>query len=168
VAHPQLEQPKRGFIAIFLGRLIPGLRVAMSLIGGTAKVPLLEFSAGVFAAGIIYWSFWTALGALFGPVVRRLIPARLHRVHRHRDTCRHRRLLHLPLRARTAPPRTGEQRRVKSGERNAGGMAVAYEKFDTLVADRTKQWTAELSDYCRIPCETAQLPELKRGAKWTA
>jgi membrane-associated protein len=65
---------RRGFIAIFLGRLIPGLRVAMSLIGGTAKVPLLEFSAGVFAAGIIYWSFWTALGALFGPVVRRLIP----------------------------------------------------------------------------------------------
>ncbi len=56
---------RRGFIAIFVGRLIPGLRVAMSLIGGTAKVPLV---------GLIYWSFWTLLGALFGPVVRRLIP----------------------------------------------------------------------------------------------
>ena len=65
---------RRGFIAIFLGRLIPGLRVAMSLIGGTAKVPLHEFSAGVFLAGIIYWSFWTGLGALFGPTVDRLIP----------------------------------------------------------------------------------------------
>jgi len=65
---------RRGFIAIFVGRLIPGLRVAMSLIGGTAKVPLAEFSAGVFTAGLIYWSFWTLLGALFGPVVRRLIP----------------------------------------------------------------------------------------------
>ena len=65
---------KHGFIAIFIGRLIPGLRVAMSLIGGTAKVPVFEFSAGVFAAGLIYWSFWTALGALFGPTVRRLIP----------------------------------------------------------------------------------------------
>jgi len=65
---------KRGFIAIFLGRLIPGLRVAMSLIGGTAKVPLHEFSAGVFLAGIIYWSFWTLLGAFFGPAVRRFIP----------------------------------------------------------------------------------------------
>ena len=64
----------RGFIAIFLGRLIPGLRVAMSLIGGTAKVPMAEFSSGVFLAGILYWSFWTALGALFGPVVRRLVP----------------------------------------------------------------------------------------------
>ena len=65
---------KRGFIAIFVGRLIPGLRVAMSLIGGTAKVPMAEFSSGVFLAGILYWSFWTALGALFGPVVRRLVP----------------------------------------------------------------------------------------------
>ena len=45
---------------------------------------------------------------------------------------------------------------------------MAYEKFDKLVAERTKQWTDELSDYCRIPCETAQLPELKRGADWTA
>ena len=63
-----------GFIAIFLGRLIPGLRVAMSLIGGTAKVPLHEFSAAVFLAGLIYWSFWTLLGAFFGPTVRRLIP----------------------------------------------------------------------------------------------
>ena len=65
---------KHGFIAIFLGRLIPGLRIAMSLIGGTAKVPLHEFSAAVFCAGLIYWSFWTLLGAFFGPTVRRLIP----------------------------------------------------------------------------------------------
>jgi membrane protein DedA with SNARE-associated domain len=65
---------KRGFIAIFIGRLIPGLRVAMSLIGGTARVPLHQFSAGVFAAALIYWSFWTGIGALFGPTVDRLIP----------------------------------------------------------------------------------------------
>jgi len=65
---------KRGFIAIFVGRLIPGLRVAMSLIGGTAKVPLHEFSAAVFCAGLIYWSFWTLLGAFFGPAVRHLVP----------------------------------------------------------------------------------------------
>jgi membrane protein DedA with SNARE-associated domain len=65
---------RRGFIAIFLGRLIPGLRVAMSLIGGTAKVPVREFSPAVFLAGLIYWSFWTLLGAFFGPAVRRFIP----------------------------------------------------------------------------------------------
>jgi len=64
----------RGFIAIFLGRLIPGLRVAMSLIGGTARVPLGQFSAGVFLAGLLYWTFWVSLGAIFGPTVRRMIP----------------------------------------------------------------------------------------------
>ncbi len=66
----------RGFAAIFVGRLIPGLRVAMSLIGGTARVPVHEFSAAVFLAGVIYWSFWTGVGAIFGPTVRRLIPER--------------------------------------------------------------------------------------------
>ncbi len=66
----------RGFAAVFVGRLIPGLRVAMSIIGGTARVPLHEFSAAVFLAGIMYWSFWTGIGAIFGPTVRRLIPER--------------------------------------------------------------------------------------------
>src|SRR6266545_4613578 len=65
---------RRGFIAIFIGRLSPGLRVAMSLIGGTAKVPLGQFSAGVFLAGLLYWTFWVSLGAIFGPTVRRMIP----------------------------------------------------------------------------------------------
>jgi membrane protein DedA with SNARE-associated domain len=74
VAEWERRIARRGFVAIFIGRLIPGLRVAMSLIGGTAKVPLLEFSGGVFAAALIYWTFWTGIGALFGPTVDRLIP----------------------------------------------------------------------------------------------
>ncbi len=45
---------------------------------------------------------------------------------------------------------------------------MAYEQFDKLVAERTPAWIAELSEFCRIPCETAVLPELKRGAAWTA
>lgn len=67
---------ERGFVAVFIGRLIPGLRVAMSIVGGTARVPVHEFSAAVFLAGIVYWSFWTGIGAIFGPTVRRLIPER--------------------------------------------------------------------------------------------
>lgn len=67
---------ERGFLAIFVGRLIPGLRVAMSIVGGTARVPVHEFSAAVFLAGVVYWSFWTGIGAIFGPTVRRLIPER--------------------------------------------------------------------------------------------
>ena len=45
---------------------------------------------------------------------------------------------------------------------------MAYEKFDKLVGERIGRWTEELSDFCRIPCETAVLPELQRGATWTA
>ena len=45
---------------------------------------------------------------------------------------------------------------------------MAYDAFDKLVAERVPQWTEELREYCRIPCETAQMPELKRGAAWTA
>jgi membrane protein DedA with SNARE-associated domain len=64
---------RRGFIAIFVGRLIPGLRVAMSLIAGTSGVSLPAFSSGVFVAAAVYWSIWVALGALLGPTVRQLI-----------------------------------------------------------------------------------------------
>ncbi|HUQ16261.1 MAG TPA: M20/M25/M40 family metallo-hydrolase [Candidatus Saccharimonadales bacterium] len=43
-----------------------------------------------------------------------------------------------------------------------------FAPFDRLVAERTPTWIDELREYCRIPCETAQLPELRRGAEWTA
>ena len=62
-----------GFRAVVIGRLIPGLRVAMSLIAGTATVPVWRFSAGVFVAASIYWTGWVLLGALVGPRVDDLI-----------------------------------------------------------------------------------------------
>ncbi len=64
---------RRGFAAVFLGRLIPGLRVAMSVIAGTARVRPYEFSAGVFLAATIYWSGWVAIGVLLGPTFREVI-----------------------------------------------------------------------------------------------
>jgi membrane protein DedA with SNARE-associated domain len=62
-----------GFRAVVIGRLIPGLRVAMSVVAGTAHVPVLHFSAGVFVAATIYWTGWVLLGALVGPQVDQLI-----------------------------------------------------------------------------------------------
>ena len=62
-----------GFRAVLIGRLIPGLRVAMSLIAGPATVPMWRFSAGVFVAATIYWTGWVLLGALVGPRVDDLI-----------------------------------------------------------------------------------------------
>jgi membrane protein DedA with SNARE-associated domain len=64
---------KHGFRDVVIGRLIPGLRVAMSLIAGTADVPLREFSPGVFVAACIYWTGWVLLGVFVGPAVDDLI-----------------------------------------------------------------------------------------------
>lgn len=57
------------FGAVIVARLIPGLRVVTSLVAGTAKVPPLEFAAGVFIAGLIYWTLWVLLGVIVGPRV---------------------------------------------------------------------------------------------------
>ena len=69
---------RHGFRSVFIGRLIPGLRVAVALIAGTAGVRPLQFSAGVFVAGLIYWTVWVMLGVLLGPsIVETLSPAYL-------------------------------------------------------------------------------------------
>lgn len=62
-----------GFRGVVIGRLIPGLRVTMSLVAGTAGVPVWRFAAGVFVAACIYWTGWVLLGALIGPRVDDLI-----------------------------------------------------------------------------------------------
>lgn len=62
-----------GFRGVLIGRLVPGLRVAMSLIAGTADVPVARFAAGVFVAATIYWTGWVLVGALVGPRVNDLI-----------------------------------------------------------------------------------------------
>src|ERR1700730_11311560 len=49
---------RRGFIAVGVGRLITGARVVMSLVAGTARVPVYQFSPAVFVAASIYWTFW--------------------------------------------------------------------------------------------------------------
>ena len=63
---------RHGFIAVVVGRLVPGARVVMSLVAGTAKVSLRQFSPGVFIAASIYWTFWVTVGAALGPMVRRI------------------------------------------------------------------------------------------------
>ncbi len=64
---------RHGFTYVLLGRLVPGLRVAMSLVAGTAHVPIYRFSPAVFAAASIYWTLWVGIGVVFGPAVRSII-----------------------------------------------------------------------------------------------
>ena len=69
---------QHGFRDVLIARLIPGLRVAVALVAGTAGVPWARFSAGVFIAASIYWTLWVMLGSLLGPsVVEHLSPAYL-------------------------------------------------------------------------------------------
>jgi membrane-associated protein len=63
---------RHGFIAVLVGRLVPGARVVMSLVAGTAKVPVYQFSPAVFIAASIYWTFWVSIGAALGPMFRRV------------------------------------------------------------------------------------------------
>lgn len=64
---------RHGFAAVIVARLIPGLRVAASLVAGTARVPPAEFAGGVFVAGLLYWTGWVLLGAFLGPKVEDLL-----------------------------------------------------------------------------------------------
>jgi membrane protein DedA with SNARE-associated domain len=64
---------RRGFIAVLIGRLVPGARVVMSLIAGTAKVPLYQFSSAVFLAACLYWTFWVTVGVALGPTLRFIV-----------------------------------------------------------------------------------------------
>ena len=64
---------RHGFGAVVVARLIPGLRVAASLVAGTARVPPLDFAAAVFVAGLVYWTGWVLLGAFLGPKVEDLL-----------------------------------------------------------------------------------------------
>jgi membrane protein DedA with SNARE-associated domain len=64
---------RHGFIAVVIARLIPGARVVSSLVAGTAEVPVAQFSTAVFLAGLVYWTFWVAIGAIFGAAVEHLI-----------------------------------------------------------------------------------------------
>jgi membrane protein DedA with SNARE-associated domain len=63
---------RRGFIAVLGGRLIPGARVVMSLVAGTARVPIYQFSPAVFIAASVYWTFWVTVGAALGPTFHRI------------------------------------------------------------------------------------------------
>ena len=64
---------RHGFRAVLIGRLVPGARVVMSLVAGTANVPVRQFSPAVFTAALVYWTFWVTVGATLGPTFRRIV-----------------------------------------------------------------------------------------------
>jgi membrane protein DedA with SNARE-associated domain/uncharacterized RDD family membrane protein YckC len=70
---------RRGAPAVFIGRLIPGLRVSTTQVAGVSKMPRLTFVAGLIPSVVVYIAFFVGLGALAGQPAVRLFHRAEHR-----------------------------------------------------------------------------------------
>ena len=62
---------RRGAPAVFIGRLIPGLRITTTQVAGVSKISRLTFAAGLIPSVVVYIAVFVGLGALVGqPAVR--------------------------------------------------------------------------------------------------
>ncbi len=70
---------RRGPLAVFIGRLIPGLRISTTQVAGVSKMPRLTFAAGLIPSVVVYLAFFVGLGALAGQPAVRLFHRAEHR-----------------------------------------------------------------------------------------
>jgi membrane-associated protein len=70
---------RRGAPAVFIGRLIPGLRISTTQVAGVSRMPRLTFAAGLIPSVVIYIAFFVGLGALAGQPAVRLFHRAAHR-----------------------------------------------------------------------------------------
>lgn len=63
----------RGWVAIALGRTLPGLRIGAVAACGLAAVPLGTFAVGLLAGTVLFVGFHTMLGYLAGPGVASIL-----------------------------------------------------------------------------------------------
>src|SRR5437667_6315365 len=68
-----------GAPAVFIGRLIPGLRIHTTQVAGVSKMPRLTFAAGLIPSAFVYIGFFVGLGALVGQPAVRLFHRAEHR-----------------------------------------------------------------------------------------
>lgn len=64
---------RHGFLAVFLGRLVPGLRIVTAVGCGVFGVPLRVFLPAMSLGALAYILVYTLLGYLFGPPVLELL-----------------------------------------------------------------------------------------------
>src|SRR6202022_1754395 len=69
----------RGALAVFIGRLIPGLRITTTQVAGVSKMPRLTFAAGLIPSVVVYIALFVGLGALVGQPAVRLFHRAEHR-----------------------------------------------------------------------------------------
>jgi len=63
----------RGWVAVALGRALPGLRIGAVAACGLAAVPIATFALGLLAGTVLFVGFHTMLGYLAGPSVTALL-----------------------------------------------------------------------------------------------
>jgi uncharacterized RDD family membrane protein YckC len=57
---------RRGAPAVFVARLVPGLRIHTTQVAGVSDLPRLTFAAGLIPSVVVYIGFFVGLGALAG------------------------------------------------------------------------------------------------------
>ncbi|MDQ6712260.1 MAG: RDD family protein [Candidatus Dormibacteraeota bacterium] len=57
---------RRGAVAVFVGRLIPGLRITTTQVAGVSKMPRFTFAAGLIPSVVVYIAIFVGIGALAG------------------------------------------------------------------------------------------------------
>src|SRR5712691_4982031 len=70
---------RRGAPAVFIGRLIPGLRITTTQVAGVSNMPRLTFGAGLIPSVVVYIAIFVGLGALAGQPAVRLFHRAEHR-----------------------------------------------------------------------------------------
>ena len=70
---------RRGALAVFIGRLIPGLRITTTQVAGVSKMPRLTFAAGLIPSVVVYIAVFVGIGALAGQPAVRLFHRAEHR-----------------------------------------------------------------------------------------
>ena len=63
---------RRGALGVVVGRLIPGLRIVMTLVAGALRLPLPTFTLGTLVAGAVWATIYFWLGYLLGSGYQRL------------------------------------------------------------------------------------------------
>jgi membrane protein DedA with SNARE-associated domain len=71
----EVQLQRHGFLAVFLGRLLPGLRVVTAIGCGIFSVPFRVFLPAMTLGGLIYIVGYTLLGYFAGPAVFGVIEA---------------------------------------------------------------------------------------------
>lgn len=63
---------RNGFLAVVVGRLIPGLRIVMTVVAGALRLPHATFALGTLVAGLVWATLYFWLGLALGAGYQRL------------------------------------------------------------------------------------------------